>query len=141
MQSHARMTTLISTLLLTTLSTFAASSAFQLKFVTQPAGSIVGANLTNVTVQILDKVGTNVAQSGTAINLALTRGSGLNGVTNLISNASGQVTFTNLKVMLAGNNDALGTGTLTIGGSNALLARFTVGSGITVSNAITMNRI
>ena len=107
MQSHARMTTLISTLLLTTLSSFAASSAFQLKFVTQPAGSIVGANLTNVTVQILDKVGTNVAQSGTAINLALTRGSGLNGVTNLISNASGQVTFTNLKVMLAGNNDAL----------------------------------
>ncbi|HTV75827.1 MAG TPA: hypothetical protein VMD57_02425, partial [Candidatus Baltobacteraceae bacterium] len=75
-------------LLLNTFSTYAAP-AYQLLFSTGPAGAAVGAKLANVVVQITDKSGTNVSQSGTAITLSPGKGGGLSGITNATTDSSG----------------------------------------------------
>jgi hypothetical protein len=94
------------TILMNSFSILGATTASQLFFTAQPASTVVGAAITNVVVQLADKNGTNVAQSGIAISLALNK-SGLTGTTNVTTDASGKAAFTNLKITLANNGDVL----------------------------------
>jgi YDG domain/Bacterial Ig-like domain (group 3)/MBG domain (YGX type) len=102
-----RAAALFITLLMNGFSLLAANTATQLVFTTQPTNSIVGAGITNVVVQLADKGGTNVAQSGITILLTLNKGGGLSGTTNLITDASGKVAYANLKISQGGNGDTL----------------------------------
>ncbi len=85
----------------------AASAAYQLAFTTQPAGTVVGAKLTNVVVQIQNQQGASVTQGGTVIALNQSRGTGLSGVTSAATDTTGKATFTNLSFTVTGVNDAL----------------------------------
>ena len=85
----------------------APSAAYQLTFTTQPVNTTVGANMASVVVQLRAQNGTNVLQSGTAVSLALNKGTGLMGITNLNTDSSGKATFTNLNITLAGNGNTL----------------------------------
>ena len=94
-------------LLLVPLPLLAGNAAYQLAFMTQPAGSSIGASLGNVVVQLADKSGSNVLQAGTVIKISLNKNGGFSGVTNLTTDATGKATFPNLKVNLPGNNYTL----------------------------------
>ena len=85
----------------------APTAVYQLTFTTQPVTSTVGAKLTNVVVQIKSQNGTNVLQSGTTVSLALNKGAGLTGTTNVNTDASGKATFTNLIITQVGSSDTL----------------------------------
>ncbi|MDR3455824.1 MAG: YDG domain-containing protein [Verrucomicrobiae bacterium] len=85
----------------------AAPVTTNLVFTTQPVGTTVGAPLPNVVVQIRDSRGTNISQAGTTVALVLSRGTGLSGVTNLNTDASGKAVFTNLAISQIGNGDVL----------------------------------
>ena len=93
-------------ILMNSFSILGATTASQLIFTAQPASTVVGAGITNVVVQLADKTGTNVAQSGVMISLALNK-SGLTGKTNIITDANGKAAFTNLKITLANTGDTL----------------------------------
>jgi hypothetical protein len=113
-------------LLLNTFSTYAAT-AYQLLFSTGPVNTAVGAKLANVVVQITDKSGTNVSQSGTAITLSPGKSGGLNGITNATTDSSGKVTFTNLSFTVAVTNDTLVA--VASGLKNATSSVFTISKG------------
>jgi hypothetical protein len=83
------------TILMNSFSILGATTASQLIFTAQPASTVVGVSITNVVLQLVDKYGTNVAQSGVAITLTLNK-TGLTGTTNLTTDASGKAAFTNL---------------------------------------------
>jgi len=85
----------------------APSAAYQLAFTTQPVGTTVGAKLSSVVVQLKAQNGTNVPQGGTTVSLALNKGFGLEGTTNLATDVSGKATFTNLFILQAGSGYAL----------------------------------
>ena len=85
----------------------APTAAYQLTFTTQPVTTTVGAKLTNVVVQIRSQNGTNVPQSGTTVSLALNKGAGLTGTTNVNTDASGKATFSNLIITQVGSSDTL----------------------------------
>jgi len=104
--TRKRATALFITFLLNSFSLLAASTATQLAFTTQPASAVVGAGITNVVVQLKSSGGTNVAQSGVAIALALNK-TGLAGTTNVTTDATGKAAFTNLRITLAGTGDTL----------------------------------
>ena len=77
-----------------------------LVFVTQPLDTEIGATINNVTVR-LDNAGATVAAAGVPITIVMSSGSGtMTGTTTLYTDASGQVTYTNLSI------DQLGTKTL-----------------------------
>ena len=97
---------LFAAFLMGSFSLFAGNTATQLLFTAQPVSTVVGASITNVVVQLADKSGTNVAQSGVAISLALNK-SGLTGTTNVTTDANGKAAFTNLKITIANNGDTL----------------------------------
>ena len=105
--AQKRAAALIAIFLASSFSMLAATTATQLMFAVQPASTTVGAGITNVAVQLKDKTGTNVSQSGITISLALNKGSGLAGTTNVITDASGKAAFTNLKISQAGTGDTL----------------------------------
>ncbi len=94
------------TIMMNSFSILGATTASQLIFAVQPASTIVGAGITNVIVQLADKNGTNVAQSGVVILIALNK-SGLTGKTNIMTDASGKAAFTDLKITLANTGDVL----------------------------------
>jgi aspartate carbamoyltransferase regulatory subunit len=108
----------------------AANTATQLLFTVQPASTVVGAGITNVVVQLADKNGTNVAQSGVTISLALNK-SGLTGTTNVATDATGKAAFTNLKISLAGNSDTLSA--TASGLKSATSSSFNVSKGVTTT--------
>jgi hypothetical protein len=89
------------------MSVSAAPAAYQLAFTTQPVTTTVGAKLANVVVQLRAQNGNNVLQSGTAVSLALNKGAGLLGTTNVNTDANGKATFTNLIITLAGSGNTL----------------------------------
>jgi len=99
--------TLFITVLMNHLSALAAASTTQLVFTTQPTNLAVGTGFASIVVQLADRNGTNVAQSGTSIAIALNKNGGLTGATSLATDASGKVSFTNLNVNLAGNSYTL----------------------------------
>ena len=119
------------TILMNSFSILGATTASQLIFTAQPASTVVGASITNVVLQLVDKNGTNVAQSGVAITLTLNK-TGLTGTTNLTTDASGKAAFTNLKIMLANNGDVL---TASASGlKNVASSAFNVSKGSTVTS-------
>ncbi len=118
------------TILMNSFSILGATTASQLIFTAQPTSTVVGAGITNVVVQLADKNGTNVAQSGVAISLALNK-TGLTGTTNLTTDASGKAAFTNLKITLANNGDTLIASTS--GFKNATSSSFNVSKGNTAT--------
>jgi len=119
------------TILMNSFSILGATTASQLIFTAQPASTVVGASITNVVLQLVDKNGTNVAQSGVAITLTLNK-TGLTGTTNLTTDASGKAAFTNLKIMLANNGDVL---TASASGlKNVASSAFIVSKGSTVTS-------
>lgn len=106
-------------LLLAPLSALAGGTAYQLVFTTQPAGSTIGASLGNVVVQLADKSGSNVLQSGTVITVSLNKSGGFTGTTQATTDASGKATFNNLKVNVPGNGYAvLATASKLVGASS-----------------------
>jgi phosphotransferase system IIA component len=118
------------TMVLNGFSTLAANPATQLVFTAQPVSTVVGASITNVVVQLVDKNGTNVAQSGVAITLALNK-SGLSGTTNLATDATGKAAFTSLKISLVNNGDTL---LATASGlKSATSSAFNIGKGTTIA--------
>ena len=86
---------------------FLMAAATQLSFFAQPPNTVVGAGITNVVVQLKDKAGTNAAQSGVVVSLALNKGGGLAGVTNATTDATGRAAFTNLVISPAANGISL----------------------------------
>ena len=85
--------------------------------------------MASMVVQLKAKNGTNVLQSGTAISLALNKGFGLTGTTNVTTDVSGKATFTNLSIIQAGSGDIfLATAT---GLKSATSSVFTVSQGKT----------
>jgi hypothetical protein len=100
-------TALFVTVILNSVSVQAAPTATQLVFTTQPINTLVGIGVTNVVVQLADKGGTNVAQSGIAVTVTLSKGSGLNGMTNVTTDVNGRAAFNNLLISFAGNGDTL----------------------------------
>jgi len=88
-------------------SVLAVTTATQLEFTAQPAGSSIGASLGSVVVQLADKSGSNVLSGGTVIKISLNKAGGFTGVTNATTDASGKATFNNLKVNLPGNSYSL----------------------------------
>ena len=97
----------VGVLLATMTASAAPSAAYQLSFTTQPVTTTVGAKMANVVVQLKAKNGTNVPQSGTVVSLALNKGVGLTGTTNVNTDVTGKATFTNLSIVQAGSGNAL----------------------------------
>ena len=95
------------TFLMNSLSALAAANATQLVFTAQPTNTLVGASLTNIVVQLASRNGTNIAQSGIAVTMVLSRGGGLSGNTNVATDASGKAVFNNLRIFQAGSGDTL----------------------------------
>jgi hypothetical protein len=118
------------TVVITLLGLFSAGAAtapYQLVFTNQPVATTIGAGLGKVAVQLADRRGVAVAQSGTAIKVTLNKNGGLTGTTNLTTDASGKVIFADLKLNLPGNSYAL-TATAT-GLRSAVSTAFNVGKG------------
>ena len=74
-----------------------------LVFSAQPASTVYGATFSNVVVQLRDSRGTNISLGGIPIALTLFRGSGLTGVTNISTDATGKSVFTNLVLAKIGS--------------------------------------
>lgn len=113
-------------LLLTPVAVFG-DTAFKLNFTSQPVGASIGAGLGKVVVQIADKRGRAVAQSGTVIVVALNKSGGLAGVNQLTTDATGKATLTNLQVNTPGTNYALVAGAS--GLKSAISSSFNVARG------------
>ena len=107
MKAANKLAALFITVLMGSFSSLAATTATQLVFTAQPTNTFVGASINTVVVQLADKNGTNVAQSGISVLIALGKGSGLGGTTNVATDATGKAAFTNLKISLAANGDTL----------------------------------
>jgi len=121
---------LVIALLLGNFSLLAANSATQLFFIAQPVSTVVGAGITNVVLQLADKNGTNVAQSGVAVSLALNK-SGLSGTTNVTTDANGKAAFANLVITTASNGDTLTAAAS--GLKSATSSSFNVSKGVTTT--------
>jgi hypothetical protein len=81
------------------------AAATRVVFVQQPTSSTGGAIITPaVTVQLTDKSGSNVAQSGVSIAVGLSSGTGtLSGTTTRTTNTAGLATFDDLSINLIGS--------------------------------------
>jgi hypothetical protein len=80
-------------------------AASQLVFTSQPQTGIAGAPLGTITVQLADKFGNAVSQSGIHVTMGFginPGGATLGGTTNVDTNGSGQAIFTNLTVSAGG---------------------------------------
>jgi len=106
-KTQNRIVVLFIAFLMNGISLFAANTATQLKFTTQPTGSSIGTSLGGVVVQLADRYGSNVFSGGTVINISLNKAGGFGGVTNATTDAGGKATFNNLTVNLPGNGYAL----------------------------------
>jgi len=129
-RSFAVLTRGLAALLLAGISTSMATAAAvttNLVFTIQPVSTTVGAPLTNIVVQIRDSRGTNISQAGTAVALVLSKGSGLTGVTNVNTDASGKAVFGNLAVMQVGSGDVLQASTKTLKAVNSSAFNITQG--------------
>ena len=115
-------------------SLLAANPATQLAFTAQPPSTVVGAAITNVVVQLKDKIGTNFVQSGVVISLALNKGGGLAGFTNATTDASGKAAFTNLNVSLAANGISLVASAPSLKSANS--SAFNISKGSTVTTFV-----
>jgi len=128
---HKRAVTLFVTILMNSFSLLAATTATQLAFTTHPAGTVVGATITNVVVQLKNSGNANVAQSGVTVSLALSKGAGLGGGTSVATDATGKAAFTNFRISQAANGDTL---LATAGGlKSATSSAFNVGKGGTAT--------
>ncbi len=107
------------------------AAATQLSFSAQPPNTVVGAGITNVVVQLKDKAGTNAAQSGVVVSLALNKGGGLAGVTNATTDATGRAAFANLKILQAASGISLVASAT--GLKSASSSAFNIGKGGTVT--------
>ncbi len=126
-----RAVALFITILMNSFSVLGATTATQLIFTAQPPSALVGAAITNVVIQLADKNGTNVAQSGVTILLTSSK-TGLTGTTNVVTDASGKAAFTNLKISVAGNGDVL---TATASGMKSTVSSaFNIGKGGTTNS-------
>ena len=123
--------TLVAIQLLLGIFTIVAAAPFRVQFTTQPTGSTIGASLGNVVVQLVDKGGTNVAQSGTTITVSLNKSGAFTGATNLTTDPAGKATFPGLKVNLPGNNFSLTA--RSTGLKSATSTAFNVGKGSVVA--------
>jgi hypothetical protein len=102
----AKLTQLLSLLLLSN-TAMAATVTTNVVFTAQPVSTTVGAPLTNIVVQLRTSLGTNVPTAGVNIGLALGKGSGLGGITNISTDATGKSVFSNLTVSQYGFGDTL----------------------------------
>ena len=82
----------------------APAAASTMAFTTQPAGTSVGNMMFPVAVQLRDAYGNVVAQSGTAVTLALNGGSGLSGTIPQTTDSTGTATFSDLTISVANIN-------------------------------------
>ncbi len=126
-------TAVFTAILVNSFSVLAVAAPTQLVFATQPTNAFIGVNLPGVVVQVVDKNGTNVAQSGVAILLALNK-TGLSGVTNVMTDANGKATFTNLVISLAGTGDKLTASSATL--KSATSGSFNVNKGTTITTVV-----
>ncbi len=78
-----------------------------LVFTTQPTSAQVGAVLANVVVQLRDSRGTNISLAGVPVSLALTKGAGLSGATNVVTDTNGKSIFNSLAIVQFGSGDVL----------------------------------
>jgi uncharacterized repeat protein (TIGR02543 family) len=105
--------------------TISAGGATQLTFVQQPTTTTAGAIINpNITVQLRDGAGNDVASAGVSVTLALTTGTGvLSGTLTQLTNASGLATFNDLSINLSGSkNITASSGGLT----SAISSSFTI---------------
>lgn len=117
-----------------------AATPYQLVFTNQPVGSAIGAGLGKIAVQLADRRGVAVAQSGTAIKVTLNKSGGLTGTTNLTTDASGKAVFADLKLNLPGTSYAL-TATAT-GLRSAVSTAFNVGKGsVTITETSSISNV
>jgi hypothetical protein len=130
-ETPKRAAALIIAFLLSSFSILAANTPTQLLFTTQPVNTSVGAGLTNVVVRLANNNGTSVAQSGIAISLALSKGTGLSGTTNVSTDASGKAVFASLKISQAGSGDTMLA--MSSGLKSATSSAFNVGKDSTTS--------
>ncbi|MEW6026050.1 MAG: hypothetical protein AB1599_01970, partial [Planctomycetota bacterium] len=89
-------------------------------FSTQPANTVAGATMANVVVNVKDAYNNNI--SGQAVSVTTTNGTLLSGTLSQNTNASGDATFNNLSMTLAGTY-AL---TATAGTVNTASANFNI---------------
>jgi len=129
--------TLSITFLMNGVSLLTAASATHLVFTAQPTNSAVGAQMSPVLVQ-LEINGTNLAQSGVTILLALNR-TGLHGTTNVTTDATGKAAFTNLVVSVAGTGDKLTATSTNLG--NATSSSFNVNKGSTTTALVSSTNL
>ena len=97
------------------------AAASKLVFSTQPVGTSINATMAAVDVQLQDAFGNAVAQSGTAITLALNGGSGLSGTIPQNTDGTGKATFSDLAISNANINLTFtaSSGSLTDANSNS----------------------
>jgi unsaturated rhamnogalacturonyl hydrolase len=84
--------------------TVVAGSANNLTFATQPVDALIGTAMANVVVQIRDASSNAVAQSGTAVTLALNGSTLASGTNPQTTDANGRATFNDLVVQQSANN-------------------------------------